>query len=330
MTSTRRTRIAVLFCGGTAVSRGVEPWERVRSVSDMERWLQHMPELLLVADIEPVFITGKRATDIGVAEWLSIAGEVKKRYASVDGVLILHGIETLHYTANALALMLGSLPIPVVLSGSPLRADSRVPSASFGARANIINAAQVATADLAEVCVVFGNRIMRASRVQLGLQGATLQLTTIDGSFLGRIDFGTTFSADRVKRSLRKPSWRIHCEPNVFVMTAAPGSVLPLTRAIDSGIRGIVVRSAQDFLALSPPLVRELERASRKNIPVIIASPQRIRGLPERLIPLVGVSASMAVVKSMWATGGARNHRAVRTLLERDVAGEFARSRGTI
>ncbi len=330
MGPTRRTRIAVLFCGGTAVSRCVEPWERVRSASDMERWLQHMPELLLVADIEPVFITGKRATDIGALEWLAIAGEVKKRYAGVDGVLILHGIETLHYTANALALMLGSLPIPVVLSGSPLRADSRASSTSFGARANIINAAQVATADIAEVCVVFGNRIMRASRIQLGLQNDSLQLTTIDGSLLGRVDFGTTFSADRVKRSSRKPLWRITCEPNVFVMTAGPGSVLPLTRAIEADIHGIVVRSAQDFLALPPPLVSQLERASRRNIPVIVASPQRIRGLPARLIPLVGVSASMAVVKSMWAIGAAKNPRAVRTLLERDVAGEFTRLRGSL
>ncbi len=317
-----------MFCGGTVVSRGVEPWERVKTPSDMERWLRHMPELQIVADIEPVFITGKYATDIGADEWLMIAGEVKKRYATIDGVLILHGIETIYYTANALALMLGSLPIPVVLSGSPLRADSRMPSALFGARANIINAAQVATADIAEVCVVFGNRVMRASKIQLSLNDAALQLTTIDGSLLGRVDFGMTFSADRVRRAARKPSWRIHLEPNVFVMAASPGSVLPLTRAIDGGIRGIVVRSAQDFLALSPELVRELDRASRKHIPVIVASPQRIKGLPTRLIPLVGVSVSMAVVKSMWAIGSGTTAQSIRTLIAREVAGEFALSRG--
>lgn len=330
MPHSQRTRIAVFFCGGTTVSRGIEPWERVKKPADMERWLRHMPELMIVADIEPVFITGKRATDVGVQEWLAIAHEVKRRCAAVDGILILHGIETLHYTANALALMLGSLPIPVVLSGSPLRSDSSVPSAHFGARANIINAAQVATADIAEVCVVFGNRIMRASRIQLGLRDGSLQLTTIDGSLLGRVDFGTTFSADRVRRSVRKPSWRIHCEPNIFTMTAAPGSVLPLARAIDAGIRGIVVRSAQDFLALPPPLTDELDHAVRKRIPVIIASPQRIRGLPARYLPLVGVSASMAVVKSMWAIGGTKSPRAVRTLLERDIAGEFVPQRGRI
>jgi L-asparaginase/Glu-tRNA(Gln) amidotransferase subunit D len=121
MPKVQRKRIGLLFAGGTALSQKPKPWELVRSAAAMRRWLDNFPELHIVADVEPVFVTGKTATQIGAAEWLQLAQAVKQHALRVDGFVILHGIETLHFTANALSLMLRSLLMTVVLSGSPLR-----------------------------------------------------------------------------------------------------------------------------------------------------------------------------------------------------------------
>lgn len=324
MTKFQRKKVGLLFAGGTVLSKDPKPWEHVRKPSDMERWLEHVSELNVVTDVEPVFITGKNATEIGNEEWLAIAEAVKSLSSRVDGCIVLHAVETLHYTANALSLMLRSLPFPVIVSGSPLRTPAPgVKQVEFEARANIVNALQVATADISEVCVVFGSRIMKASRVQPSLEGGTFQLTTADSSLLGRLDFGTRLFDDRVRRGKRKPTWSIHLDPNVYVTTITPGSIATsIHQAVRSGVHAILVR-AHELVSLPKEIDEELEAASEKGISVVVSSRNPLRPIGKHLIPLFGVTPSMAVVKVMWAIGNTRNPSALRKLLAANIAGEF-------
>ncbi|MFH1235889.1 MAG: asparaginase domain-containing protein [Parcubacteria group bacterium] len=319
----KRQTIALLFCGGTQLTNRPNRWERVMKPKDAAEWLDHVPELNIVADIVPHFIAPSEDSNIGIDTWRMIADYVRANVKSVDGVLVLHSNETIHYAANALSLMMRNLPIPVVLSGSPIRTGAKGEvSVEFGARANVINALQVATSDIAEVCVVFGNRIMRGSRVQLELIGDALHVTTVDRSLLGRIDFGISLDRERIRRTKRTPVFRSAIDPNVFTMTTAPGSVLPIRRAVEAGIHAILVRSAQDFLALTAEQIGELQRAARSGIPVVVASPQPMKTLSKEFMPLVGVSSSMAVVKTMWAIGFSKKRSALQRVLAQNVAGE--------
>lgn len=324
MPKLRRKKTAVLFAGGTMLTHDPKPWEFVRKPADMDRWLDRLGELQVVTDLEPVFITGKQATEIGWEEWLMMAEAVRKMAGTVDGFVILHGIETLHYTANALSLMLRYLPFPVVVSGSPLRLPGEgVKQVEFEARANIINALQVATADVSGVSVVFGNRIMEASRVQPQIVDGVFQLATIDGSILGRVDFGTKLFEERPKRSSRKPRWGIHLDPNVFVTTITPGSIASSIRqSLRSTTHAILVR-AHELVSLPKDVERELVRAHEQGAAIIISSRHPIPGMKHDFLSLFGVSPSMAVVKVMWALGATREPAKLRKLLEQNIAGEF-------
>lgn len=51
-------------------------------------------------------------------DWIRIANDIKKSYTSYDGFVILHGTDTLSYTASALSFMMENLGKPVVLTGS--------------------------------------------------------------------------------------------------------------------------------------------------------------------------------------------------------------------
>lgn len=318
----RRKTIALMFAGGSILSRTPKAWERVKTASGTERWLENFPELRVIADVKPSFIIGDGAPSDHTT-WSALGERIKQVLPTVDGVLVLHGLDTLHYAANALSLMVQSSPIPIVLTASPFRfGASKQYQAEFGARANIINAAHVAVADLAEVCVVFGNKILRASRLTLAQFGTDYRPFTVDHSVLGRMDFGTTFDPGRARRSARRARFATRLDPEVYVMTAGPGSRAPLRTAIEHGIHAVLVHAADDSIGIPAELEVELVRAVRASIPVVVASRSRIP-LQASLIPLVGTSPSMAVVKTMWARGVTASHAVFRRLIERDVAGEI-------
>ncbi len=323
MVRTQRRRIALLFAGGTQLTAESRAWERVAKPADVDRWLSHVPELQVIADLEPVFVTGKPAGAIGPDEWLALAAAVRTAARTVDGVVVIHGLESINYTAAALSLMCRSLPFPVVLTGSSPTAAT----AQLGMRTNLINALEVATADLAGVCVVFGNRIMRGSRVELALLGDSLQATTDDGALLGRIDFGTRLANGRLRRGARKPRWDIHLDPGVAVMAVAPG-VAPMLRGLDERpVRGLLLRLADDVVSLPPAIQTAARKAAERGTIVAAWASQPIRDLPAGCVSLVGMTASMALVKLMWAAGSKKPLSAKRALLARDVSGELGAQR---
>lgn len=320
--------MALLFSGGTFLTEKPRPWEIVKKPEHMRRWLDNLSEINVIADVEPVFITGKGTLEIGPEDWLAMAEAVRTHHQSVDGFVILHGVETLHYTANALSLMLRRLPFPVVVSGSPLRIPGvGVRQVEFAARANIINAIQVAAADVAGVSVVFGNRIMSAAKVQPAMVEGAFQLMTNEATLLGRVDFGTKLFENRPHRSHKKPRWSIHLDQHVFVTTITPAvSITSFRLALRGDFHAILAR-LHELVSLPEYVEREFRRAQKQGIPVILSSRQPIPGT-EEFISLLGVSPSMAVVKTMWALGATAEVGKLRKLLEQNIAGEFIQPRG--
>ena len=96
-------------------------------------------------------------------DWFAIASHIRDLYAERDGFVILHGTDTMAYTASALAFMLEGLAKPVVLTGS------QVPLAEVrnDARENLITALMIAGnygLERPEVCLYVGRRLLRGCR----------------------------------------------------------------------------------------------------------------------------------------------------------------------
>lgn len=98
--------------------------------------------------------------------WLQIANVIKENYSHVDGFVVLHGSDTMSYTASALSFMLENLTKPVIFTGSQLPiGDLRT-----DAKENLITAIQVASLQengvpkLQEVCLYFEYKLYRANR----------------------------------------------------------------------------------------------------------------------------------------------------------------------
>lgn len=103
------------------------------------------------------------SSNITIEDWNNVAKTIAEQYDYYDGFIILHGTDTLSYTASALSFMLENLTKPVILTGSQIPLyESR-----NDAKDNIIAALLLAANyPLKEVCVYFGSRLLRGNRSQ--------------------------------------------------------------------------------------------------------------------------------------------------------------------
>ena len=106
------------------------------------------------------------SSNVSVENWVDIARIIRDKYDSYDGFVILHGTDTMSYSASALSFMLENLAKPVIFTGSQipigiLRTDGRE---------NLITAIEIAAASrngypvVPEVCLYFQNKLFRANR----------------------------------------------------------------------------------------------------------------------------------------------------------------------
>ena len=101
------------------------------------------------------------SSDMDPSDWQRIADDIAENYDKYDGFIILHGTDTMAYTASALSFMLEDLTKPVIVTGSQiplaeLRSDGQV---------NLLNALYVAANfPIAEVGLFFNNRLLRGNR----------------------------------------------------------------------------------------------------------------------------------------------------------------------
>lgn len=108
------------------------------------------------------------SSNIQPEHWMEMATIVERHYSQSDGFVILHGTDTMAYTASALSFMLTGLSKPVVLTGAQLP----ISEPRSDARENLINALEIASARrdgkpvVPEVSIYFNNELLRGNRTR--------------------------------------------------------------------------------------------------------------------------------------------------------------------
>lgn len=118
----------------------------------------HMPSYQLI-ECDPLI----DSSNITIEDWNHLAAMIAENYDDYDGFVIIHGTDTLAYTASALSFMLENLAKPVILTGSQIPLFK----SRNDAKENIITALLLAAYHpITEVCVYFGSRLLRGNRSQ--------------------------------------------------------------------------------------------------------------------------------------------------------------------
>ena len=162
-----KSNILLIYTGGTIGM--IKDFETgVLKAFNFKKLLQKIPELKhLDCNIETIsFKKPIDSSNINPEKWVEIAEIIENNYANFDGFVVLHGSDTMSYSASALSFMLENLSKPVVFTGSQLPiGDLRT-----DAKENLITAIQIASLQqkgksvIQEVCLYFEYKLYRGNR----------------------------------------------------------------------------------------------------------------------------------------------------------------------
>ena len=162
-----KPNILLIYTGGT-IGMIKDPKTGVLKAFDFKNLLKRIPELhLLDCNIDTIsFKEPIDSSNMNPNYWVQIAEIIESHYETFDGFVVLHGSDTMSYTASALSFMLENLAKPVVFTGSQLPiGDLRT-----DAKENLITSIQVASLQLSnkpvikEVCLYFEYKLYRGNR----------------------------------------------------------------------------------------------------------------------------------------------------------------------
>lgn len=166
--SDQQPRILLIYTGGTIgmienpVTKALEPF-------DFTHLIDNVPKIkMLNYHIDNIsFEPPIDSSDMNPAHWIDMARAIECNYDSYDGFVVLHGTDTMAYTASALSFMLEHMAKPVIITGSQLP----IGEVRTDGEENLITAVQIAAARQAdgspmvqEVAILFENYLWRGNR----------------------------------------------------------------------------------------------------------------------------------------------------------------------
>lgn len=247
--------------------------------ADMETFKAYMPELFageIKVDIE-AFTPLIDSSDIGPQIWEQVARMVLSHYDEYDGFVVLHGTDTMSYSASALSFMLENLNKPVVFTGSQLP----VGVLRSDAKENLLTAIEIAAAKdedgnaiVPEVTIYFEDRLFRANRTTKRNAEHFSAFNSYNYPALAKAGVHITYQPHLVHYSDPQAPLRLHTQfdQNVAILKLFPGIQRSVVRAVlrTRGLKGVVLET---FGAGNAPsdkwLYRELKAAVEKGIIIV-------------------------------------------------------------
>jgi L-asparaginase len=350
-----QARIYVLYTGGTFgmapdVTRAGAPLAP-RGLSELEPALAAPAALagkleVTVAACEPPL----DSSSMGPADWRAIAERIAAQYDTFDGFVIIHGTDTLTYTASALSFMFENLAKPIVLTGSQVPLDLPGSDAGTNYLAALATAGSAATGglQLAEVVIVFGGRVLRGNRARKVSATSLQAFDTPNYAHLGKalpdgnvsIDVGMTLARPSEGNILR---CRTTLETGVADLTIHPGlrpEQLHAMLTLD-GVRGVVLRTYGSGNAPeAPAFLDALSDGLADGGKVCVAVTQCLHGgvAPGQyaaaaglamagVIPGCDMTPEAALAKLMFVLGQTDGD-AARAMMQENLRGELTVPRG--
>lgn len=275
-----RKRIYVAYTGGTIgmqhSDQGYVPvpgflTDTVKSMPEFYR--PEMPEFD-IHEYHPVI----DSSDMTPEHWRHIAEDIQQQYPHYDGFVVLHGTDTMAYTASALSFMLENLQKPVIITGSQIplaqmRSDGQV---------NLLNALYLAANyPIAEVALFFNNHLFRGNRATKADANGFNAFASPNYPPLLEAGIHISLVAGKLSQTkLAAPLTLAHIIPQpISVVTLYPGISTEVIRNMTAApVRALIIKSfGVGNAPQRPELLQILSDASQRGL-IIVNCTQCFKG----------------------------------------------------
>jgi len=340
----KKSKVLIIYTGGT-----IGMMQDVRSGElkpfDFKSLTEQIPELNKF-DIELSSISFEKPIDSSNMHpnvWIELVKLIEKNYANVNGFVILHGSDTMSFTASALSFMLENLAKPVILTGSQLpigiiRTDGKE---------NLITAIEIAGAKqkngkptVSEVCIYFEYKLYRGNRTFKYNSQHFDAFKSPNYPALAKAGVEIKYSTSTLLKSNNK-KLKIYTSLNndIAVLKLFPGISKKITSAIINakGIKAIILETFGAGNATTQQwFIDELKNAITKKIIVLnitqCAEGKVIQGMYETSSQLkkIGVVSGAdltfesAITKLMFLLGQNISNEKIKKLLQTNLRGEIS------
>lgn len=341
----KQKSVLIVFTGGT-ISMTQDPQTRALRPASMDEFKRFVPELTdsdIQVDMLP-FTPLIDSSDVNPDIWTELAEIVFDNYARYDGFVILHGTDTMAYSASALSFMLENLNKPVVFTGSQLPIGVR----RSDAKENLLTAIEVATAQdengdaiVPEVTIFFEDRLFRGNRTTKKSAERFAAFNSYNYDPLAEAGVHIRYYPHRVHYSDKRKALRLRTRinANVAILKIFPGISEQVVHAILSipGLRAVVLETYGAGNAPSDKwLFNELKEAIDRGI-IIVNKTQCFAGgvemgryetslnlLSAGVISGYDITTEALVTKLMYLLGeNGDNTDVVKSLLHQPLCGEM-------
>ncbi len=264
-----RRKVIIIHTGGTiGMVQGKDGV--LRPLQNPEMLLHSLPELADIAELELRVPFNLDSSNVQPSHWLQLAGIVRAEQNNCDGFVILHGTDTIAYTAAALSFLLADVMQPIILTGAQrplcmLRTD---------ARTNLTDAIELATRDIPETAVLFNNTLWRGNRTQKISSNRYSAFHSPNYPPLGQLGLHVTLNREYMRRERQNFFPTPHFETKVLCLKLHPGFTATLFDILPpANFKAVLLQGfGAGNIPLHPRLLQWLEAHSKRGLTIAIAS----------------------------------------------------------
>ena len=342
---TFNSKVLLIYTGGT-IGMNRNPQTGALEPFDFEHLIQNVPELRQF-DIEIdtcQFQPPIDSSDMSPMRWTELSHCIADHYDGYDGFVVLHGTDTMAYTASALSYMLANLTKPVIFTGSQLP----IGQLRTDGKENLITSIEIAAAKddkgramVPEVGIYFGGHLLRGNRTTK--QSAEEFNAFESFNYPHLVDAGVNITYHRER--MLTPDWQQPMTPhyrldnNVIIFSIFPGIREDLIRHIihTPNLKAVVMRTFGSGNAPQSPWLLNALREGTRNGKVIVNISQCMQGAVEMsrydcgyhlqeagVISGRDATVESAVTKLMFLQARYDDPEQVRQLMQQSLRGEMS------